>query len=152
MYENRLEFQIDQTIGYALNRCTILLRLNLAQQFSANGYDITPEEWVILNRLWQKDGRSQSDLARTTIKDKTTVTRHLNRMERKGLIVRQSSTADARVNLIFLTPAAEALKTALIPLARELLSAGIAGIDQSEMAITLSVLKKIEQNLLNYSS
>jgi DNA-binding MarR family transcriptional regulator len=128
----------------------ILLRLKLAQKFSESGYDITPEEWVILNRLWQKEGRSQNELAETTIKDKTTVTRLLNRMENKGLVVRQSSNEDARVKLVNLTPYAKELETVLIPIAKELLSAGVADIDKGDVDIALSVLKKIERNLLRF--
>jgi DNA-binding MarR family transcriptional regulator len=128
----------------------ILLRLKLAQKFSESGYDITPEEWVILNRLWQKEGRSQNELAETTIKDKTTVTRLLNRMENKGLVVRQSSNEDARVILVHLTPYAKELETVLIPIAEELLFAGVADIDKGDVDIALSVLKKIEQNLLRF--
>ena len=143
-----MRFDLDNTIGYALNRCAILLRLNLAQRFGENGYDVTPEEWVILNRLWQKEGRSQNELAETTIKDKTTVTRLLNRMEQKGLVVRQSSQADARVKLIHLTPYAKELETVLIPIAQEVLRAGIADIDPGDVDIALSVLQKIELNLL----
>ena len=145
-----MRFNIDNTIGYALNRCVILLRLKLAQKFSESGYDITPEEWVILNRLWQKEGRSQNELAETTIKDKTTVTRLLNRMENKGLVVRQSSNEDSRVKLVHLTPYAKELETVLVPIAKELLSAGVADIDKGDVDIALSVLKKIELNLLRF--
>ena len=144
-----MTFNLDDTIGYALNRCTILLRLRLTQKFNESGYNITPEEWVILNRLWQKDGRSQNELAETTIKDKTTVTRLLNRMEKKGLIVRQSSNKDARVKLIHLTPYAQELETILVPITKQLLSAGVSDVSQEDVETTLSVLKQLEQNLQN---
>ncbi|MEM7028030.1 MAG: MarR family winged helix-turn-helix transcriptional regulator [Chloroflexota bacterium] len=126
------------------------MRLKLAQKFSESGYDITPEEWVILNRLWQKEGRSQNELAETTIKDKTTVTRFLNRMEKKGLVVRQNSSEDARVKHVYLTAYGKELETVLIPIAEALLSAGVANIDKGDVDKAFTVLKKIEQNLLHF--
>lgn len=151
MDRDGLRFYLDDTIGYALNRCVILLRIRLAQQFSENGYDVTAEEWVILNRLWQREGRPQNELAETTIKDKTTVTRLLNRMEKKGLITRRISTEDGRVKLVYLTPYARELEAGLIPIAQGVLWASVAEVDEADVATTVSVLKKIEQNLLDFA-
>ncbi len=144
-----MSFVIDHLIGYRINRCTVLLRAALTRHFKAMGQDLTPEEWIILNRLWEKDGRSQNELAESTLKDKTTVARFLDRMERKGLVIRRNASEDARVNEIYLTPTAQALRDLLIPHALELLDQCIAGVDAQELATTLAVLRKIEQNLLD---
>src|SRR5215475_10504303 len=104
------EFDLENTIGYLINRCSILLKSELTHRFNQAGYDVTPEEWVILNRLWEQDGMSQNELARTTLKDKTTIVRFLDQMSKKQLIIRKNSSEDARVKEIYLTPAAHTLK------------------------------------------
>ncbi|MEM7335582.1 MAG: MarR family transcriptional regulator [Chloroflexota bacterium] len=143
-----MNFTLDTSIGYLLNRCTILLRIEVAKQFKKNGYDITPEEWVVLNRLWQKDGQSQNEVARSTIKDKTTVVRLIDRMEKKGLVERRSSVKDGRVREIYLTPNGQSLKEKLIPIAMGMLKQSLSGVEAAELATALSVLTRFEQNLL----
>ena len=149
IYLEFMTFNLDTSIGYLLNRCTILLRIEVAKQFKAHGHDITPEEWVVLNRLWQKDGQSQNMVARSTIKDKTTVVRLIDRMQKKGLVVRRSSAEDGRVREIYLTQNGKLLKGKLIPIAKQVLEQGVAGIEAPDLETTLLVLGKFEQNLLD---
>src|SRR5215467_13921781 len=122
------EFNLENTLGYLINRCAILLKSELTCRFNQAGYEVTPEEWVILNRLWEQDGLSQNELAERTIKDKTTITRFLNQMESKGLVTRKSSKEDGRFKNIYLTSNGQKLKTALIPIAQEMLGQASAGI------------------------
>jgi len=143
------EFILEDTLGYWINRCTILLRSELTRRFQRAGHDVTPEEWVILNRLWEQNGLSQNELAERTIKDKTTITRFLNQMEKKGLVTRKSRREDARFKNIFLTAKAQELKTTLIPIAQQMLGQVAAGVSQNELKIVLGFLKQVEANLLN---
>ena len=143
------EFILENTLGYWLNRCSILLKSELTRRFQDAGYDVTPEEWVILNRLWEQDGLSQNELAERTIKDKTTITRFLNQMEKKKLVTRKSSTDDARFKNIYLTAKSRELKTILIPIAQQMLGQAAAGISRDELQIVLGLLKQVEANMLN---
>jgi len=142
------DFNLENTLGYWLNRCTILLKSELTRRFQQAGYDVTPEEWVILNRLWEQDGLSQNELAERTIKDKTTITRFLNQMEKKKLVTRKASAEDARFKNIYLTSNGQKLKTILIPIAQEMLGQAAVGIGKSDLQIILDSLKQIEANLL----
>jgi len=147
-----MNFIIDDTLGYRINRCSILMKASLTRRFKAAGHDLTPEEWVILTRLWPKDGLSQNELADTTLKDKTTITRFLVQMEKKQLVFRKTSTQDARVKHVYLTPSAQALKDQLIPLVQGFLRDCAIEIEPVQFAITLSTLSAIEQNLLRAES
>ncbi len=143
------EFNLENTLGYWINRCSILLKSELTRRFQQAGYDVTPEEWVILNRLWQQDGLSQNELAERTIKDKTTITRFLNQMEKKKLVTRKSSKEDARFKNIYLTSNGQKLKANLIPIAQEMLGQAAVGISKNDLQIILDTLKQMETNLLN---
>jgi DNA-binding MarR family transcriptional regulator len=144
------EFNLENTFGYRINRCSILMRQELRSRFSAAGHDITPEKWVILSRLWEKEGLTQNELSQKTIKDKTTITRFLVEMERDGLISRKPAPQDRRNNLIHLTPAARKLKAVLIPIVVELMRDAAVSIPPQAMATTIEVLGLIERNLLNH--
>jgi len=132
-----------------INRCAILLKQELTHRFKQAGYDITPEEWAILNRLWAKDGMSQNDLAERTVKDKTTITRFLVQMEKKGLIKRNSSKTDGRAKNVHITSKGQQLKPVLISIAMGLLAKAGTGISQQDFQITFNSLETIEKNLLS---
>ncbi|MGJ4752289.1 MarR family winged helix-turn-helix transcriptional regulator [Leptospira kmetyi] len=146
------EFRIENTLGYRVNRCGIAMRQDLRRRFNEQGHSITPEEWIILNRLWENDGLTQNEISQKTIKDKTTVTRFLSKMEEDGLIQRKSSKEDKRVNHVHLTAKGKKLKELLIPIAKELMSNAAEGISQEHLRITLETLKQIETNLSNLDS
>jgi DNA-binding MarR family transcriptional regulator len=145
-------FELENTLGYLINRCAISLKSELTLRFKQAGYDVTPEEWAILNRLWEQDGMSQNELAERTIKDKTTITRFLNQMERKGLVTRKPSQEDARFKNVYLTPNAQKLKPILIEITQGMLSGAAAGLSAQDIQTTLETLRRIENNLLNMES
>jgi DNA-binding MarR family transcriptional regulator len=142
-------FNLENTPGYLINRCAILLKSELTHRFKQAGYDITPEEWAILNRLWEQDGMSQNELAERTIKDKTTITRFLDQMETKGLVTRKSSKEDGRFKNIHLTSNAQKLKPILIEITQGMLSQAASDLATQDIQTTLNSLRKIENNLLS---
>lgn len=143
------EFNLENTLGYLINRCALMLKNELTHRFHQAGHDITPEEWAILNRLWEQNGMSQNELAERTIKDKTTITRFLNQMENKGLIVRHSSQTDGRSKNVNLTSKGQLLKPILINIAKSLLSEVGTDFSDNDIQITFSTLRKMENNLVN---
>jgi DNA-binding MarR family transcriptional regulator len=145
-------FELENTLGYLINRCAISLKSELTLRFKQAGYDVTPEEWAILNRLWEQDGMSQNELAERTIKDKTTITRFLNQMEMKGLVTRKPSQEDGRFKNVYLTPNAQKLKPILIEITQGMLSGAAAGLSAQDIQTTLETLRRIENNLLNMES
>lgn len=143
------DFQIENTFGYRINRCAILMRQELRHRFVQAGFDITPEKWAILGRLWEKEGLTQNELSQKTIKDKTTIARFVVEMERDGLLRREVAAHDRRNNFIYLTPASRQLKSALIPIAMGLMSDAAANVTPQQLATTMEVLGIIENNLIN---
>ncbi|RHX88490.1 MarR family winged helix-turn-helix transcriptional regulator [Leptospira stimsonii] len=141
------DFQIEKTLGYRINRCAIVMKQALQERFASAGFTITPEEWILLNRLWENDKMTQNELSQKTIKDKTTVTRFLNDMEKDGLIRRVTSTADRRNNHVHLTAKGRSLKEKLIPIAKSVLADSVAGLDTKALEITLNSLMEIEKNM-----
>lgn len=145
-------FTLEDTLGYRLNRATILLRLELRSRFAQLGHNIAAEEWAILNRLWEQDGQSQNELARLTIKDKTTISRLLANMERKNLIRREAGKKDSRVKEIYLSPTGKKLKGQLIPVAVALLKECTTAISDQDLKLSMRTLQQIEKNLLAMSN
>ena len=141
------DFTLDDSYGYLINLAAQRLKYELHQTFQEKGYDITPEQWAVLNRLWEQDGLSQVDLAERTFKDKPGTTRILNLLEKKGIVVRRQDESDRRVLHVFLTRAGKDLKDKLIPCAQEVLAKSGKNLTKEELAQFKLTLNQILRNL-----
>jgi len=89
-------FKFDESVGFLINRVAKQTKRKLYSAFKENGYTLTPEHWAVLNRLWEKDGLSQTEIADQTFKDKANITRILDVMEKNDLVKRQKHEEDRR--------------------------------------------------------
>ncbi|MGH7882039.1 MAG: MarR family winged helix-turn-helix transcriptional regulator [Candidatus Dormibacteraceae bacterium] len=139
------DFDLDRSLGFVINRTA--MRLEVALDRALAPHDVTPQQWAVLNRLWEQDGLSQRELAERTFKDPPNTARILDRLEDKALIVRQTAPNDRRVTLIFLTDEGRALRPRLVPLALDILQRGTDGLGSAELDSALRVLNRIYDNL-----
>ncbi len=143
-----MQFQLDSAIGFVVGRTCHIMRKTFGRTFLAAGHSVTPEEWVLLNRLWVHDGQRPAELAESTVRDRSTVTRLLDGMVKKGLVRRETDPDDRRAVQTWLTPAGEALKGQLIPVAEGLLKRATRGISERELTTTRKTLHKLQANLI----
>lgn len=139
---------LDRALGFRIYRINQMFRTALYRRFAALGLDITPEQWIVLVRLWQEDALTQSELAAATLKDKATISRILAVMERAGLIARRTDPGDARGRRVHATREAMRLREELTPLARDLATQIEAGISAHDLEVTRRTLLHLERNLL----
>ena len=138
------DYDMDGAIGYLIGHAAMRIKIGLRRLFVRSGLDITPEQWVVLYRLHAQQGLTQSELGDRTVKDKTTITRILDRLEDKRLVSRQRDARDRRSRRIFLTQAGSATLDALMPLVRAYgseLSAGLAPADRDSLRQLLGRLE-----------
>jgi DNA-binding MarR family transcriptional regulator len=141
------EFRLNDSYGYLINLAAQRLKHELHLAFQARGYDITPEQWAVLNRLWEEDGLSQVELAERTFKDKPGTTRILTLLETKGAVVRRPDESDGRVQRVFLTKTGKDLKDKLIPCAQEVLTKSGRNLTKEDIAKFKHTLNQILSNL-----
>ena len=108
-----------------------------------NGLEITPEQWTVLIFLWEKDGVTQQELCNATFKDKPSMTRLIDNMERQHLVVRISDKKDRRTNLIHLTKDGKELEERARVIANQTLKEALKGITIEELSVSQEVLRKI---------
>jgi DNA-binding MarR family transcriptional regulator len=139
-------FTLDGSLGFLINRTAVRLKRELHYAFKAHGYTVTPEQWAVLNRLWEQEGLSQVELAEMTFKDKPNVTRMLEVLEKENLVFRQPDENDRRAYKVFLTDAGKQLKEKLIPLAVEVLERGLRNLTAEEIEHLRKALNIIYSN------
>ncbi|HMK33536.1 MAG TPA: MarR family transcriptional regulator [Desulfomonilaceae bacterium] len=140
-------FPLDDSPGFVIYRTAAKLKAELTRAFQADGYDVTPEQWAVLSRLWESEGDHQTALAERSAKDRHNMTRILNLLERNSLIRRQPDPGDKRYQRIFLTDAGKALKEKLIPIVRNHLQKALNGLTQQDLCELKRIHEKIEGNL-----
>ena len=136
----RLVFAIlNGKVSAAINR-------KLSRHFRQNSLDITPEQWTVLIYLWEQDGVTQQELCNATYKDKPSMTRLLDNMERRHLVVRIADKKDRRNNLIHLTKDGRQLEELARQAANQALVEALKGVTQEELNIGQDLLRKIFAN------
>ena len=120
-------------------------RLN--RTFTAAGHDVTGEQWRILMSLWHKDGQRQQDLADFAHRDKTSITRIIDSMEKRDLVVRVPDKLDRRQKLIYLTDKGKRQQESLMQIVRETSLEAQQGIEPEHLDVFRDVLAKIRDNL-----
>ena len=139
---------LERALRFRIYRINQLFRTALYRTFASLGLDITPEQWIVLVRLWQSDDLTQTELADATLKDKATISRILDVMEREGLVARRTDPDDARGRRVHATQKAMKLREKLTPLARDLAAKIEDGISAADLERTHRVLLAVERNLL----
>ncbi len=143
-----MDFNIKKTIGYLINRSAILIRQLVTKEFQKNNYNVTPEEWAILNMLWLEDQQPQSKIAESTFRDNSTLTRLIDKMIKKDFVKRENDEKDRRIVKTCLLPKGKKLKAQLIPCAQNILKRACHGISDYDLDITKKTLAKVINNLL----
>ena len=146
MSEDISKFYFGDSAGFLLYRTAIAVKAELRREFQNAGLDVTPEQWTVLCALWEKDGLSQGELAHNTAKDKTTITRILDLLEKKRLAFRRRQESDRRVYEIYLTKEGRELREKLAPVFINMHSRLNKGIAPEEVQLMIRVLNKLLAN------
>jgi DNA-binding MarR family transcriptional regulator len=140
-------FPIDNSPGFIINRLARELNACLYRAFHNSGFDITAQQWAVLNRLWEKEGLHQSALAERTIKNRHNMTRILAHLERKGYVLRKTDQWDRRLIRVYLTRKGKQLQNKLIPIAQDILSAVLGDLSRNDLKTLRRIHAKIIDNL-----
>ena len=134
-------------VGVYLNLVHFKFKQYIATIFQERGIDLTPEQYLILDTLWDEGIIPQQQIATLTMKDKNSITKLLDQLERKGMILRIADKTDRRLNLIDLTEKAKELKESVTTLAIESVNRIVEGIPHEDLNTFVSVLVRMEGNI-----
>ena len=138
---------IRQTVAYRMYRTSRLIRHLHYLTFQRNGFDLTPEQWFILNKLAERSPQSQTELGESLIDDRPNMTRLLAALEKKGLISRRTDVRDRRKSEVQLTAAGRGLLDECLPLAKQARDQMRAFITEEELNGFWKVLDKLDGNI-----
>ena len=136
-------------MGKLISSAHNMMTKRFVQNANEAGLDISLDQWMVLGPISYYGNASQKVLSDVCFKDKTSITRIVNTLEKKNLVVRVSDQIDHRINRIILTSAGKQLLIDAIPIMNKTREEVALGIPESEIKIFKDVLAKIISNLEN---
>lgn len=119
----------------------------LQRKFNTADLNLTIEQWSVLYHLWKEDGSSQQDLCLATFRDKPSMTRLVDNLEKAGFVKRVASKTDRRKNMVYLTAKAKAVQENCHQLASETVDEALEGVALPDIEVCRNVLKQVYENL-----
>jgi DNA-binding MarR family transcriptional regulator len=140
-------FKKGELYSFITGKASTAIARRLQKKFNASGINLTIEQWSVLYQLWKEDGKSQQDLCNATFRDKPSITRLIDNLEKLNLVKRVSHEKDRRVNQVFLTKQAQKLQEETMQLAEETLNEALEGVPSDQVEMCKEVLQKVYDNL-----
>lgn len=140
---------LSKEIAVYLNLAGCKLKQYTASMLRQGNIQLTPEQFLLIDLLWNQGAMSQQQLADILHKDKNSVTKLVDALERKELVLRERSTSDRRSNIITLTEKAEQLKEKAKEQGISALDKMLDGISEEELRQFLITLNKMSKNMEN---
>ena len=112
-----------------------------------NGINITPEQYLVMDILWEKSSISQQNIADIIQKDKNSVTKIIDSLEKKNLVIRVVDKHDRRINKIELTEEGSALEKITTEVAINFMNDVVKNIDTKDLDTFVNVMRQIKNNL-----
>lgn len=119
----------------------------MGQNFKKDGLSITPEQYNVLKKLWHEEGKTQIELAHHCNKDRGSITRIIDRLEKQNLIVRIPDQVDKRLNRLYLTKSGKDLKEKAVEVVAKTMHEAMAQIEPGKLEVAREVLLSIMGNL-----
>ncbi len=123
------------------------IRQTLQKKLIEKNFDITVDQWVILDHLMKTDGISQQELGDLTFKDAPTITRIIDLIVKKGLVARETSKTDRRKFSILLTDAGRDVYGQVLPVVESLRSAGWMHLSENDFSELMRILRTVFVNM-----
>ena len=133
------------TVELHLTGCK--LKQYIAIMLRQKDVPLTPEQFMLIDLLWNQGEMSQQELADQLHKDKNSVTKLVDAIERKGFVVRRQNISDRRSNTLVLTEKAESLKADAKQKGIDILDQMLEGISEEEIRTFLTTLRKLNLNM-----
>ena len=138
---------LSKEIAVELNLTGCKLKQFLAAKLRQMDVPLTPEQFMLIDLLWNEGEMTQQQLADQMQKDKNSVTKLVDAIERKGFVIRKQNEHDRRANTLVLTEKANQLKPGAKQKGISILDQMLEGISEEELRSFLVTLHKLNGNM-----
>lgn len=142
---DRPDHDLERQIPYLLARAGT--RMGLAFSKELRQFDLSLTDWRVCVALHHKAQQRLSELASHTSTEQSTLSRVVDGLLQRGLLLRDRSDEDARALALSLTDAGRELTMRIIPLAQLYERVSLAGLSASQAEALRHMLQKVYENM-----
>ncbi len=141
------QYNEDRAYGYFVDRTAKLIKADINRKFRKLKVDLTPEQWLLLDRISQNNGHSQVELGEGTYKDAPTISRIVDLLCKKGLTLRRIHKGDRRKFMIYITDEGREVLKRATPAVLESRHKGWEGLSDEDYDHLIRIMNKVFDNL-----
>jgi DNA-binding MarR family transcriptional regulator len=134
-------------VGVLVNILNCKLKKRISSVFKSEGINLTAEQFLVMDTLWNQGEMTQQNIAYIIQKDKNSVTQFIDNLEKKGLVQRVIDSNDRRVNKIKLSTTGMEMKERTKKVAIEAVNDILEGISEEELKAFVKVLSTAGDNI-----
>lgn len=137
----------SKRFGVHLDATVKMIKQDLTRRFRADGIDLTPEQWTLLDELANRGELAQRELAESTFKDAPTVSRIVDLLVKREFVARRADEFDRRKYLLDLTESGRAIYARSAPVVLQARQTGWSGLSEEDYEQLKKILAKIAENI-----
>ena len=138
-----LEKQILMFLNIAHNS----VKQCMSEVFQREGFNLTPEQFLVMDTLWDEGVLTQQHIADITKRDKNSIVKLIDGLENRKLVRRVSNPKDRRQNLIEVTAYSRRIKDAVTALSLEAVAKITGDIPRGDLESFVKTLARMEKNM-----
>jgi DNA-binding MarR family transcriptional regulator len=140
-----IDHDLENAIPYLLARAGV--RMGQAFTRELKPFGLSLQEWRVCAALHHKPQQRLAELAEHTAAEPSTLSRMVEGLLQRRLLVRNRSADDARALALSLTPEGDALVQRIIPLAQLYERVALSGIAPAQVELLREMLRRIYANM-----
>ena len=118
-----------------------------AKELNKNNINLTPEQYLVMDVLWDAEMLSQQAIADIIQKDKNSVTKFIDSLEKKGLVYRAVNKNDRRINNTIVSEEGMKLKDKTTEVAINMMSNVLKDINEDDLMTFDKVMNQMKDNI-----
>ena len=134
----------EDSVGYLMRKVLSSIRTQADGQLAT--HDLTYAQWLPLYKISRCKDTTVASLARDLENDPAAMTRALDRLETKGLVVRERSTTDRRVVQLALTAEGQKAAAQVPAVLSDVLNGHLSDFTRDEWQTLLGLLRRMQSN------
>lgn len=138
--------EIQKAFSFWIDRTSRMMKYFASTKANELDLGITIDQWVILLMVSKGDNISQTDIVERTFKDKASVARISDILDKKGYIERKRNPENRREYMMKATKKGVLKVEQLTPYVLEAREIGMNGFSEEERVSLVSMLQRIHNN------
>ncbi len=142
------EIKFEESLAPWMGKTIKMIEYELNNRFKSAGIPITKEQVIILIKLSEFNGITQSELAEKTFRDKSSLTRLIISMEKKDLILRIINSKDKREKNVYLSDKGNDILKESKRIMKSMILDIENDFEKEEKECFIDMIKRIQNNLI----